>query len=91
MTYSFDERPDSRQSSSRDLTESREYVCVGETNNATVEAIAALNTPGIVNTAWGVLYRNDIRVRDGGYDVKYASVSYSKNKRDRVVPRFNAD
>lgn len=78
MSFSLEERHISRQGSFREGSESREWVATGETNSATVQAAALVSCPTSIATAWGVLYRQDIRVRDGGYDVFYVSVNYGK-------------
>jgi predicted lysophospholipase L1 biosynthesis ABC-type transport system permease subunit len=69
VTYSFDERPESRTSSALANTEVREYVSVGVVDSVAAQALATVASPAVIQTAWGLLYKQDVQVKPCGWNI----------------------
>ena len=81
MAFNFRERRISGASTNNPPTYVREYVATGETSGFVVKSYAYSATPNVVATADGILYRQDVRVDQAGWDTYYVSVPYGQLKR----------
>ena len=78
--FSFEERPISRASSGKEPTITLNYVATGTQDEQYVHSYALAATPSIYPTIYGTLYRQDIQVEPGGFNVFYVTVPYGKHK-----------
>lgn len=78
--FSFEERPISRASSGREPSITLNYVATGTQDEQYVHSYALAATPSIYSTIYGTLYRQDIQVEPGGFNVFYVTVPYGKHK-----------
>jgi hypothetical protein len=89
QAVSFEERPGSRRSTSSPPTHERVYVSAGIFDAAIVKASAHNLTPPVVAVIEGILFRNDIDVREQGYGIYYITVTYGERKRETGEYRFS--
>jgi hypothetical protein len=91
MSFSFSERPDSRSTTSNPPTYTSRWGAYGTQDAAFVKAYAIGATPAMVSTIQGTLYRQDIIVDPGGFEIFYVQVAYGVEKRELGSWRFNFD
>lgn len=91
MPFTFDERPESRQSSFDPPTETLIYNALGEQDDMVVKTYAIAGTPFSIFTAAGILYRQDIRVDPVGWANYKVTVPYGKKKRNTGEYSFHFD
>jgi hypothetical protein len=91
MSFTFNERPESRDTTSNPPTYTSRWVADGSNDAAFVKAISISSTPALVATVQGILYRQDIQIKSGGHKLFYAEVSYGLEKRELGQWRFNFD
>lgn len=78
--FSFEERPDSRQSSGKEPSILLKYNAHGTQDEQYVHSYALAATPSIYSTIYGTLYRQDIQVNPAGFNLWLVDVPYGKNK-----------
>lgn len=78
MAITFDERPGTRRSTSNPPTFELEYVCEGEFDSGVVKALALSLTAPLVAIAEGILFRDNIVLREIGFRLYYLTVTYSQ-------------
>jgi len=89
MTISFEERPNTRRTTSNPPTATFEWVCEGVADSGSVKALALSGTPASVFVEEGVLFRDQIEVNEAGFCVYYVTVSYKKTKNETGSYGFN--
>lgn len=80
MAFQFRERARMRNSTSNPPTRTLEYVATGEVSDLAVKAYSHAATPQMIATLDGILYRQDVRIEQVGYDTYYVSVPYGPRK-----------
>lgn len=80
--FSFEERPVSRNSSSREPQVTYNFVAVGSNDDQFVKSFAKSATPLVVSTIEGTLYRQDVILESGGHEIFYVAIPYAKEKRE---------
>lgn len=80
MPYKFYERPKSGSSTVNPPTYTSQWVSQGSSDRAYVQAQAIANTPAVVTTPAGTLYRQDARIEPASADVFYVTVPYAQFK-----------
>lgn len=91
MTFRFDERPNSRESSTDPLSVTYRYVASGTTDDDYVRIFATAATPAIIATSQGLLYRQTIQLSPEASDQFDVTVPYAKRKRDTGSYTINFD
>ncbi len=93
MTFSFEERPESRSVSllGDQPTAELVYKAVGNANELEVQAYALGATPRFVSTYSGTLYRQTIGLIPDGFAQYIVTVPYGRNKRDNGDFTFDFD
>ena len=74
--------PDGIDTTARPPTETHRLRVVGEDDENVVNAYVQANTPGLVSTMYGVLYRQDIQVDRAAYNQWDITVPYGAGKFD---------
>lgn len=74
------ELPDGIDSTGLEPTQIRRYKIVGVANVNTANAFAIASTPSIIGTIYGILYRQDIRIRKSAYNHWMLEVPYGPRK-----------
>jgi hypothetical protein len=72
--------PDGIDSTGFEPTQTRRYKIVGVSNINTANAYAIASTPAIVSTVYGLLYRQDVRIRQSAYNHWMVEVPYGLRK-----------
>jgi hypothetical protein len=72
--------PDGIDTTGLEPTETRRYKIVEVANQSTANAYAIASTPSIVSTVYGLLYRQDVRVRRAAYNQWMVEVPYGPRK-----------
>ena len=80
MPVTIKERPGKRQSGHNPPSETREYRIAGTANSDFARAIALAGTPTVLATGMGILYREDVKLLEHGFNVYYATVPYGARK-----------
>lgn len=93
MPFSFEERPDSRQSRFGNDSPSLmvRYLASGETDDGFVGRFALGATPLFITTIVGVLYRQEIQIDPDGYARYIVTVPYGFKKKDNGSYSFTFD
>lgn len=91
MSFSFSERPDSRATTSNPPTYTSRWGAYGTQDAAFVKAYAIGATPAFVSTIQGTLYRQDIKIDPGGFEIFYIEVTYGVEKRELGQWTFSFD
>lgn len=74
------EIPDGIDSTGLEPTQIRRYKIVGVANVNTANAFAIASTPSIIGTIYGILYRQDIRIRKSAFNHWMLEVPYGPRK-----------
>jgi hypothetical protein len=82
LTISIKERPGRRQVTTKPPSETREYVIRGVFDSAYAQALALAGTPVILSNAGGILYREDVKLAEAGFQVWNATIPYGPKKNE---------
>jgi len=80
LSFQFIQVPDGQESSQEPVGYTVRYTAVGSSSISYVEAYAIAATPSIVAAVAGILYRQDIRVKQTAYNHFSVEVPYAKRK-----------
>lgn len=81
MVFKFTERRNSRATTTEPPTYVLRYVAAGSNDSEYVRAYALAATPGIFAAAGAILYRQDVAVDPGGYEIFNVDIPYAKDKK----------
>lgn len=80
MPFRFVERPGTFQVSTKPGTATVEYLADGIEDDSVVQAIALSTAPMAIATATGILWRQDLQVKERGTKLYYVTVTYGEKK-----------
>jgi hypothetical protein len=80
MPYRFFERPGTRQASFNPPCETREYGIEGIDDPVAVKLLALQETAYYVSTVQGILYRQDLQIKEVGNSLYYITVPYAEKQ-----------
>lgn len=88
VAFSFSERPGAARLTSNPPTFETEYVAAGIFDRATVHATALSLIPTAVAVIEGILYRQDIELKEAGAGLYYIRAPYARNNSNTGSIRF---
>lgn len=91
MAISIQEMPESREVGFDPPTVVTKWVCEGVFSSDTVAALCLSTTPAVASHPFGLLYRQDIMVREAGHQLYNITVPYATRKRESGSYRFEFD
>jgi hypothetical protein len=72
--------PDGIDTTGLEPTQTRRYKIVGVANENTANAFAIASTPAIISTIYGILYRQDVRIRKSAFNHWMVEIPYGTRK-----------
>jgi hypothetical protein len=91
MSIAFEELPESRSLTFDPPSLTTQWVCDGVFSSDTVAQLALSGTPAIAAHPLGILYRQDIAIKEIGHKLYNLTVPYNARKRESGSYRFEFD